>query len=159
VIEIHARSDPLIGNRRNNIDLIYILSYAGRKPRPTSARGAARRIPYRAAFALIELGALDEAPIDTLAGRLGVGERQLRRLFRQHLGAAPVAVAIAPKCLAVECDWMSTAFTWRQRSDPNRQINALSGIDKEAPDEYPHGFADSAIERFGLQLNAEQGHS
>jgi AraC family transcriptional regulator, regulatory protein of adaptative response / DNA-3-methyladenine glycosylase II len=45
------------------------------------------------ALALIELGALDEAPIDTLAGRLGVGERQLRRLFRQHLGAAPVAVA------------------------------------------------------------------
>ena len=28
-----------------------------------------------------------------LAGRLGVGERQLRRLFRQHLGASPVAVA------------------------------------------------------------------
>jgi AraC family transcriptional regulator of adaptative response / DNA-3-methyladenine glycosylase II len=45
------------------------------------------------ALALIELGALDEAPIDTLAGRLGVGERQLRRLFHQHLGASPVAVA------------------------------------------------------------------
>ena len=45
------------------------------------------------ALALIELGALDEAPFDTLAGRLGVGERQLRRLFRQHLGASPVAVA------------------------------------------------------------------
>lgn len=45
------------------------------------------------ALALIELGALDEADVDTLAGRLGVGERQLRRLFRQHLGASPVAVA------------------------------------------------------------------
>src|SRR3981081_1715106 len=45
------------------------------------------------ALALIELGALDEARVDTLAGRLGVGERQLRRLFRQHLGASPVAVA------------------------------------------------------------------
>ncbi|RZJ83913.1 MAG: helix-turn-helix domain-containing protein, partial [Brevundimonas sp.] len=30
---------------------------------------------------------------DGLAERLGVGERQLRRLFRQHLGAAPVSVA------------------------------------------------------------------
>jgi AraC family transcriptional regulator of adaptative response / DNA-3-methyladenine glycosylase II len=45
------------------------------------------------ALALIELGALDEADVDALAGRLGVGERQLRRLFRQHLGASPVAVA------------------------------------------------------------------
>ena len=31
--------------------------------------------------------------MDGLAGRLGVGERHLRRLFRQHLGAAPVSVA------------------------------------------------------------------
>ena len=45
------------------------------------------------ALALIEAGALDETDVDTLAGRLGVGERQLRRLFKQHLGAAPVSVA------------------------------------------------------------------
>jgi AraC family transcriptional regulator of adaptative response / DNA-3-methyladenine glycosylase II len=45
------------------------------------------------ALALIEGGALDEASVDALAGRLGLGERQLRRLFRQHLGASPLAVA------------------------------------------------------------------
>ena len=45
------------------------------------------------ALALIERGALDDAGIDRLAERLGVGERQLRRLFRQHLGASPVSVA------------------------------------------------------------------
>jgi AraC family transcriptional regulator of adaptative response / DNA-3-methyladenine glycosylase II len=45
------------------------------------------------ALSLIELGALNDASVDELAGRLGVGERQLRRLFRQHLGASPVAVA------------------------------------------------------------------
>jgi AraC family transcriptional regulator of adaptative response / DNA-3-methyladenine glycosylase II len=45
------------------------------------------------ALALIEAGALDEGDVDGLAARLGVGERQLRRLFRQHLGASPVAVA------------------------------------------------------------------
>jgi AraC family transcriptional regulator of adaptative response / DNA-3-methyladenine glycosylase II len=45
------------------------------------------------ALALIELGALDDARLDVLADRLGVGERQLRRLFRQHLGASPIAVA------------------------------------------------------------------
>ncbi len=45
------------------------------------------------ALSLIELGALDEADVDGLAGRLGVGERHLRRLFRDHLGASPIAVA------------------------------------------------------------------
>jgi AraC family transcriptional regulator of adaptative response / DNA-3-methyladenine glycosylase II len=45
------------------------------------------------ALALIEMGALDEGSVDTLAGRLGLGERQLRRLCRQHLGASPIAVA------------------------------------------------------------------
>ncbi len=45
------------------------------------------------ALALIEAGAMDDGDVDALAGRLGVGERQLRRLFRQHLGASPVAVA------------------------------------------------------------------
>lgn len=45
------------------------------------------------ALALIEQGALDDGDVDALAGRLGVGERQLRRLFRQHLGASPVGVA------------------------------------------------------------------
>jgi AraC family transcriptional regulator, regulatory protein of adaptative response / DNA-3-methyladenine glycosylase II len=45
------------------------------------------------ALRLIEAGAMDEGDVDRLAERLGVGERQLRRLFRKHLGASPVAVA------------------------------------------------------------------
>ncbi len=36
---------------------------------------------------------MDGGDVEALASRLGVGERQLRRLFRQHLGASPVAVA------------------------------------------------------------------
>jgi AraC family transcriptional regulator of adaptative response / DNA-3-methyladenine glycosylase II len=46
-------------------------------------------------LALIADGALDgeEASVDALAGRLGVGERQLRRLFQQHIGASPITVA------------------------------------------------------------------
>ncbi|WP_243451186.1 DNA-3-methyladenine glycosylase 2 [Sphingosinicella sp. CPCC 101087] len=45
------------------------------------------------ALALIEEGALDDGSVDDLAERLGVGERQLRRLFRTHVGASPVSVA------------------------------------------------------------------
>jgi len=44
---------------------------------------------------LIRDGALDENDVGALAGRLGVGARQLRRLFEQHLGASPAAVARA----------------------------------------------------------------
>ena len=45
------------------------------------------------ALALIDAGALDAADVTGLADRLGVGDRQLRRLFVRHLGATPVAVA------------------------------------------------------------------
>lgn len=45
------------------------------------------------ALSLIEDGALDDADVNSLAARLGMGERQLRRLFQRHLGATPVAIA------------------------------------------------------------------
>lgn len=48
-------------------------------------------------LALIAEGALDGegANVEHLAGRLGMGERHLRRLFKEHLGASPIAVAQA----------------------------------------------------------------
>src|ERR1700675_1207040 len=47
------------------------------------------------ALALIAEGSLDggESGVATLADKLGVGERQLRRLFDKHLGVPPIAVA------------------------------------------------------------------
>lgn len=46
------------------------------------------------ALALIAEGGLDcDAGVPALAAWLGVGERQLRRLFDKHLGAPPIAVA------------------------------------------------------------------
>src|ERR1700739_1870838 len=47
------------------------------------------------ALALIAEGALDGDGdgVDKLADRLGLGERQVRRLFLQHLGASPISVA------------------------------------------------------------------
>ncbi len=44
---------------------------------------------------LIAEGGLDEGPIDAFAERLGVGARQLRRLFARHLGASPGSIARA----------------------------------------------------------------
>lgn len=47
------------------------------------------------ALALIAEGFLDreDGNVDALATRVGMGERQLRRLFEEHLGASPIAVA------------------------------------------------------------------
>ncbi len=56
-------------------------------------RGTANTVSR--ALALIADGALDgeDSDVETLAERLGVGGRQLRRLFQRHLGASPIAVA------------------------------------------------------------------
>lgn len=47
------------------------------------------------ALRLIEEGALDREGVEELAGRLGIGARHLRRLFVDHLGAAPLSVALS----------------------------------------------------------------
>ena len=45
------------------------------------------------ALRLIESGAMDEGDVEALAERLEIGDRQLRRLFQKHIGAAPITVA------------------------------------------------------------------
>jgi AraC family transcriptional regulator of adaptative response / DNA-3-methyladenine glycosylase II len=60
-------------------------------------RGASNTVSR--ALALVEMGALDDASVDALASRVGMGERQLRRLFQQHLGASPIAVAQSRRVL------------------------------------------------------------
>ena len=62
-------------------------------PELASWRGTSNTVSR--ALALIAEGFLDreDANVEALATRLGMGERQLRRLFEQHLGASPVSVA------------------------------------------------------------------
>jgi AraC family transcriptional regulator, regulatory protein of adaptative response / DNA-3-methyladenine glycosylase II len=62
-------------------------------PQLASWRGTSNTVSR--ALALIAEGALDGAGnnVEKLAERLGVGGRQLRRLFLQHLGASPILVA------------------------------------------------------------------
>src|SRR6266478_10227736 len=45
------------------------------------------------ALRLISESGLEDGGVEVLAERLGVGSRHLRRLFLQHLGATPTAVA------------------------------------------------------------------
>jgi AraC family transcriptional regulator of adaptative response / DNA-3-methyladenine glycosylase II len=62
-------------------------------PQFASWRGTSNTVSR--ALVLIGDGALDgeNSSVEKLAERLGMGERQLRRLFLKHLGASPVVVA------------------------------------------------------------------
>jgi AraC family transcriptional regulator of adaptative response / DNA-3-methyladenine glycosylase II len=70
---------------------------ACRRCRPETAPGtpawAGTSATVARALRQIEAGVADDAPLGALAARLGVGERHLRRLFSEHLGASPVVVA------------------------------------------------------------------
>ena len=65
--------------------------------RPESAPGTPAWIGtsavVRRALRLIHEGALNDAGVEDLALRVGVGSRHLHRLFLQHVGASPIAVA------------------------------------------------------------------
>ena len=65
--------------------------------RPESAPGTPAWLGttavVRRALRLIQQGALDEASVAQFAARLGLGPRQLDRLFARHVGASPLALA------------------------------------------------------------------
>src|SRR5688500_172809 len=64
------------------------------RPELAPGEGAWRRGDQTVARALklIDQGALADAPLASLANRVGIGERQLRRLFVDRVGAAPIGV-------------------------------------------------------------------
>ncbi len=76
-------------------------SEAGFRPclrcRPETAPGSpawsGTSTTVRRGLRLIAGGALDDGDVETLAARLGVTSRHLRRLFTEHVGASPRAVA------------------------------------------------------------------
>ncbi len=59
---------------------------------PNSPAWSGSRATVTRALRLIEEGALDRHGVDDLADRLGIGSRQLARLFRKHLDTTPTAV-------------------------------------------------------------------
>lgn len=103
-----------------------------RRCRPESAPGTPAWIGSPAlvarALRLIESGALGTCEGATFARRLGVGERQLRRLFAIHVGAAPGAIARARRAhlarrLLGECDLPMTEVAAAAGYESLRQFN------------------------------------
>jgi AraC family transcriptional regulator, regulatory protein of adaptative response / DNA-3-methyladenine glycosylase II len=82
----------------------------------------------RRALALVHDGALDEGSVDALAARLGIGPRQLHRLFLTHVGAPPVAVALTrrlhfAKRLIDETDFPMTQIAFASGFSSLRRFN------------------------------------
>jgi AraC family transcriptional regulator of adaptative response / DNA-3-methyladenine glycosylase II len=73
------------------------------------------------ALTLIAEGALDDGDVEALGEKLGLGERQLRRLFEKHLGAPPIAVAQTRRLLFAKQLLQETHL-------PMTQIAAASGF-------------------------------
>jgi AraC family transcriptional regulator, regulatory protein of adaptative response / methylated-DNA-[protein]-cysteine methyltransferase len=60
---------------------------------PFSPAWNGSRTTVERAVRLISRGALDDASVEALADRVGVGARHLSRLFEKHLGASPGQIA------------------------------------------------------------------
>ncbi len=102
-------------------------------------------------LALIADGALDgeDASVDALAERLGVGERQLRRLFRQHLGASPITVAQTRRVLFAKQLIAETAMPLSQIAlaagfGSIRRFNAVfQTLYRRSPGQFRRGASDT----------------
>jgi len=108
----------------------------------------------RRALQLIDQGAMNSGKLAQLAGRLGVGERYLRKLFQRELGVSPCAVAsnqrllFARKLLA-ETDLPVTDVAFAAGFGSVRRFNsAMRGQFRQTP-------SDLRRQRGGLQTNSE----
>lgn len=97
----------------------------------------------RAARLIIRDGALDgeEASVEMLAGRLGIGARHLTRLFARHLGASPLQMAKTArvqraKRLLDETDLPMTEIALRAGFGSLRRFNsAFAEVYRRPPSE------------------------
>ena len=69
---------------------------------PNSPAWNGVRTTVSRALRLIDEGALDDATVTEFSERLGVSDRYLRKLFSEHVGASPLAVARARRVLAAK---------------------------------------------------------
>ena len=103
------------------------------------------------ALALIADGALDGEGLERLAARLGVGDRHLRRLFREHLGVTPVAVAqirrvLFAKRLITESVMSMSEIALASGFGSVRRFNeAMRGVYRRSPTELRRGRARGGV--------------
>jgi AraC family transcriptional regulator of adaptative response / DNA-3-methyladenine glycosylase II len=110
------------------------------------------------ALTLIEMGALDSGGLEQLATRLGLGERQLRRLFQTHLGASPISVAstrrvLLAKQLIHETSLPLTEIAFAAGFSSIRRFNEVfKQLFKRSPRDMRRSVAASAVPRTGDEV-------
>ena len=111
------------------------------------------------ALRLINEGALNEGSVETLAERVGLGSRHLRRLFEQYLGASPKEIAdtrrlLFAKQLITETDLPLTEVALAAGFNSLRRFNdAFLKSYKRAPRDFRRRRTSNAGETSrGLQL-------
>ncbi|MCF6220571.1 MAG: helix-turn-helix domain-containing protein [Robiginitomaculum sp.] len=82
------------------------------------------------ALRLINAGALDDTDMESFAARLGIGARQLSRLFQKHLGTTPgqaakTARVARAKRLLDETDLPMTEIAYQAGFKSLRRFNAV----------------------------------
>ncbi|WP_233842402.1 DNA-3-methyladenine glycosylase 2 [Dyella sp. 2HG41-7] len=111
------------------------------------------------ALKLIESGLLQDHPVDELARRVGVGARQLRRLFVERLGAPPIDVhttrrLLFAKQLLTETRMPVTDVALASGFGSLRRFNAaFAQANRIAPRDlrrHPHAGSDDSL---SLRLN------
>jgi AraC family transcriptional regulator, regulatory protein of adaptative response / methylated-DNA-[protein]-cysteine methyltransferase len=116
---------------------------------PFSPAWKGSRTTVERAVRLISNGALDDASIEVLAERLGIGPRHLSRLFRKHLGASPAQVARTgrvqrAKRLLDEADLPMTEIALRSGFRSLRRFNTVfAEVYKRPPTEIRRARARS----------------
>jgi AraC family transcriptional regulator of adaptative response / DNA-3-methyladenine glycosylase II len=109
------------------------------------------------ALTLIRQGALNEGSLEALALRLGVGGRHLRRLFRQHVGACPIALAniqrvLFAKKLLSETDWPVTRIAFSCGFGSIRRFNAaFRKTYGQSPTAFRRGLGQAPASAAGFQ--------
>jgi AraC family transcriptional regulator of adaptative response / DNA-3-methyladenine glycosylase II len=112
------------------------------------------RTTVERALKLIEGGVLDEAGVDELAERLGIGARHLSRLFQRHVGASPVQTAKTirlqrAKRLLDDTDLQITEIAYRAGFKSLRRFNAaFADLYKQPP---------SDLRRKGSRTSGHEG--
>lgn len=124
---------------------------------PDSPAWAGTSTTVARALRLIEEGALDNGGVEALAERLGLGSRQLRRLFRRHVGASPLVVAqtrrvLLAKQLLHQTDLPLTDVALASGFGSVRRFNEVFQALFDRPPSTLRGRSDVARETPGLTL-------
>lgn len=100
------------------------------------------RTTVERALRLIEEGALDRNNVENLATRLGIGPRQLARLFKRHLGASPTQTAVTVRMQRAKrfldsSDLSMAEIACRSGFGSVRRFNAaFADLYKRSPSDY-----------------------